>query len=185
MSILTVQIQSRFRISRNRGFCCIVFFSYWNLDPRNSDEENQRSIYHAFFNGCDQIMKSHIAISWCVMQLFTGLTKLRFPMAYLPRSFCRFDGYRRPSSTIICTNPKLKHTLIFLHENSSSSFASSFAINDNISNNLPLCHWWQYSSSCLFPPPLTSMARSGQYHAPPEIVLHLHNDPFHMTKAPP
>jgi hypothetical protein len=37
---------------------------------------------------------------------------------------------------------------------------------------------------CLFPPPLTSMAKSGQYHAPPEIMMHLHNDPFHMTNAP-
>jgi hypothetical protein len=55
-------------------------------------------------------------------------------MAYLPRSFCRSDGCRRRSAAIIRAHPKFNHTLIFLPENSSSSFASSFAINDNISN---------------------------------------------------
>ena len=34
---LTVQIQSGFRISRNRGFRCQVNFAYWNPDPRISD----------------------------------------------------------------------------------------------------------------------------------------------------
>ena len=35
-----------------------------------------------------------------------------------------------------------------------SFFATSFAINDNISKNLPLWHWWQYSSSdCLIEAP--------------------------------
>jgi hypothetical protein len=86
------------------------------------------------------IGKSRITISRCLMHSFTGLAKLRFPMAYLPRSFCRSDGCRRRSAAIIRAHPKFNHTLIFLPENSSSSFASSFAINDNISNNLPLCH---------------------------------------------
>jgi hypothetical protein len=36
----------------------------------------------------------------------------------------------------------------------------------------------QYSSSCLFPPPLTSMAKSGQCHAPPETMLYLLNNPL-------
>ena len=43
-----------------------------------------------------------------------------------------------------------------------SSFANSFAINDKISNSLPLWHWWQYLSALLllaFPPPLTSMEK--------------------------
>jgi hypothetical protein len=62
------------------------------------------------------------------------------PMDYLPRNFFRSDGCRRPSSAIIRTHPKCNHTLIFLLENSSSSFASCFSINENSSNNLPLCH---------------------------------------------
>jgi hypothetical protein len=62
------------------------------------------------------IGKSHIAISRCLMHLFTGLTKLRFPMAYLPRSFCRSDGCRRRSAAIIRAHPKFNHTLIFLPE---------------------------------------------------------------------
>jgi hypothetical protein len=69
------------------------------------------------------IGKSHIAISRCLMHLFTGLTKLRFPMAYLPLHlphFCRSDGCRRPSSAIIRAHPKFNHTLIFLPENSFS-----------------------------------------------------------------
>ena len=43
---LTVQIQSRFRISPNRHSCCIVFFAFWIRDPRNSDTGyDQRSRY--------------------------------------------------------------------------------------------------------------------------------------------
>jgi hypothetical protein len=80
------------------------------------------------------IRKSRIAISRCLMHSFMGLVKLWFSMAYLPHIFCRSDSCRGCSAAIIRTHPKFNHTLIFLLENSSSSFTSSFAINDNISN---------------------------------------------------
>jgi hypothetical protein len=51
--ILTAAIKSRNRISRFRGSCCQVNWTFQSPDPRFSDEENQRSRSHSCFNGCD------------------------------------------------------------------------------------------------------------------------------------
>ena len=47
---LTIQIQSGFRISRNRGFSCRVKFALWNPDPRNSDATCPLRYHHTWFD---------------------------------------------------------------------------------------------------------------------------------------
>jgi hypothetical protein len=41
------------RVSRFRGSCCQVNWTFQSPDPRFSDEETQRSRSHSCFNGCD------------------------------------------------------------------------------------------------------------------------------------
>jgi hypothetical protein len=77
---LTAAIKSRNRISRFRGFRCQVNWTFQSPDPRFSDEENQRSISHACFNGCDQIAKSHIAISGFSLSSELDISKSRSPI---------------------------------------------------------------------------------------------------------
>jgi hypothetical protein len=80
MLALMAAIKSRNRISRFQGFRCRMNWTFQSPDPRFSDEANQWSISYAFFNSCDQVVKSHIVISGFSLSNELDISKSRSPI---------------------------------------------------------------------------------------------------------
>jgi hypothetical protein len=113
---LTAAIKSRNRISRFRGSCCQVNWTFQSPDPRFSDEAScraspggARSLPRVLPNGRSRSRRDFETFNvpilttlrtpisrWLISRCSCVGTSLLAPEAYLPRSFCRSDGCRRP-----------------------------------------------------------------------------------------